>query len=66
MKQICTSIQWTITKQQRNKLLIDATTWTGIKSIVLSEKEPSLKGHMLYDSPYMMSSKYQNYNRDGE
>lgn len=36
-----------------------------IKSILLSEKEPFSKDHMLYESIYMISSKYQNF-RDRE
>ena len=35
-----------------------------IKSILLSEKEPFSKDHMLYESIYMISSKYQNFRQN--
>ena len=39
--------------QQRSKLLIHATTWVEFKGIMLSEKNPVSKGHILYNSTYI-------------
>ena len=38
---------------KRSKLLIHATTWVEFKGIMLSEKNPISKGHILYDFNYI-------------
>ena len=38
---------------KRNDILIPVTTWLNLENIILSEKEPDKKAHILYDSMYM-------------
>jgi len=38
---------------KRNEVPIHATTWINLKNIMLNEKKPVTKDHMLYDSVYV-------------
>lgn len=50
---------------KRNKLLIHATTWMDLKGIMLNDKKPTLKGHILCYCIYITVSEWKNF-RDEE
>ena len=45
---------------KRNKVAICAITWRNCKNSRLSEKNPDIKGHILYDSISMKCSEQAN------
>ena len=40
-------------KEGRKEVLIHVTTWMNLENIMLRERKPDTKGHILYDSIYM-------------
>lgn len=47
---------WVLLSHERRELPIHTTTWVSLRSIVLSEKKPGTKDHILYGS---ISMKFQ-------
>lgn len=45
---------------QRDEVLKYAGTWIKLKNIILSEKKPLTKGHILYDSTNMKCPEWEN------
>lgn len=47
---------------KRNVQFVHKTTWMALKGIMLSEKKPTLKGHILRDSIYITFLKCKSIN----
>lgn len=52
-QRIHTMHYYSIIIKKRNKIPIHATTWKILQSLMLNEKNPILKGDILYDSTYI-------------